>query len=59
MNIDMKMQPVIREIRAELNSGADTTKAEAINSAVKRWELDTKETQYLCRHYSILTEDLQ
>jgi hypothetical protein len=55
----MKMQPVIREIRAELNSGADSTKAEAINSAVKRWKLDTKETQYLCRHFSILTEDLK
>lgn len=58
MNMDVKMEPVIKEISGVLNSDGDSNKAIEIHRAINKWNLDEKEIRYLCRYFGILTEDL-
>lgn len=59
MNINMKMQPVVKEIIGLVNNNGDTTKAAEVKAATKKWELNREEVKFLCRRFGLLMEDVE
>lgn len=59
MDINKKMQPVIRDINSFLAHDPESNKSSEVRIAISKWSLDEKETKHICRHFGLLLEDVE
>lgn len=58
MNIEKRMNQVVREVKSGADTDPDWNTVESIKKAIKDFSLNDEEKRYLCRKFGILTEDL-
>ena len=59
MDMAMKMNQVIRFVKAGGDTDPDWDKVDKVKEAIRKFNLDEEETRYLCRRFSLLTEDIR
>ena len=59
MDIDKKMAQVVREVVSGADTDPDRNLVDSLKFAIRHWGLEKSEIRYLCRRFSVLTEDLE
>ena len=59
MNLEARMNKVVREIRSEADSDPDWDIAQEIKRNINKYGLNKEEKNYLCKFFNILPKELK